>query len=238
MWLLITGRTRLNVYGSYNHFIGNYTYLYGTDRTQNNKAYNSFTDDTDKRNKMGARLGVDYNINKEHTLGILFNSNFVFGGGLTNTKTNIGIPSSQIIEQVLDAVNDYYFQETSRYNVNLNYKYEDSAGRMINVDADYGYFKKGNGNLQSNIYSNSQTVLSSNLYRSLNDIGINLKALKFDYTTNLWKGKLETGAKISDISADNDSKFFHVKTNGDSLDNRRSNTFGYMKRSASGYFKL
>ncbi len=228
-------KNNFNVYGSYNHFIGNYTYLYGTDRTQKDKAYNSFTNDTDKRNKMGARFGVDYNLNRKNTVGILVNSNFVFGGGITNTKTNIGIPSSPIVEQVLDAENDYYFQQTNRYNVNLNYKYEDSAGRIINVDADYGYFQKGNGNLQSNIYSNSQSVLSSNLYRSLTDIGINLKALKFDYTTNFWNGKLETGAKISKIIADNDAKFFHANANVDSLDDRRSNAFGFNEQITSGY---
>ncbi len=228
-------KNNFNIYGSYNHFLGYYNYLYGTDRIQSGKAYNSFTDDIDKRNKMGARLGIDYNINKEQTIGILINSNFVFGGGITRTKTNIGIPFSPIIEQVLDAENDYYFQRTDRYNINLNYKYENAAGSIINVDADYGHYKKGNGNLQSNIYSNNQTVVSRNLYRSINDIGIDLKAFKIDYTTNLWKGMFESGAKYSDIKADNDAKFFHVKTNSDSLDNRRSNTFGFNEQVSSGY---
>lgn len=228
-------KNNLNLYGSYNHFVGNYTYVYGTDRIQNNKAYNSITNDTDKRNRMGARFGVDYTINKEHTIGVLLNSNFVFGGGITRTTTNIGVPSSTIVQQVLDAENDYYFQQTDRYNVNLNYKYENAAGSIINVDADYGFFKKGNANRQSNIYSNNQSVLSSNLYRTINDMGINLNALKFDYTTNLWKGIFETGAKISSVIADNDSKFYHAKTNYDSLDERRSNTFGFNEQITSGY---
>jgi hypothetical protein len=103
------------------------------------------------------------------------------------------------------------------------------------VDADYGYFKKGNANLQSNIYSNSQSLLSSHLYRTLNDIDINLKGLKFDYTINFYKGVLETGAKLSDIRSDNGSKFYHSKSNHDSLDNRRSNTFGFNEQITSGY---
>ena len=228
-------KSNFNIYGSYNHFVGNYTYDYGTDRIQNNKAYNSFTDDRDKRNKMGTRLGVDYNINKEHTIGVLLNGNFVFGGGITRTSTNIGIPYTSFVEQVLDAENDYYFQQTNRYNVNLNYRYEDAAGSIFNVDADYGLFRKSNANLQSNIYSDDQTVLSSNLYRSLNDIDINLKGIKVDYTTNLWKGNFETGAKFSHIKADNDSRFFHAKSNGDSLDQRRSNTFAFNEQITSGY---
>jgi hypothetical protein len=184
---------------------------------------------------MGARFGIDCNINKEQTIGILINSNFVLGGGITRTKTDIGVPTSSIVHQVLDAVNDYYFQQTERYNVNLNYKYENSRGRIFNVDADYGRFSKGNANLQSNIYSDNQSVLSSNLYRSLNDIGINLKGIKVDYTTNLLKGIFESGAKYSDIRADNDSKFFHAKTSSDSLDPRRSNNFAFNEQIAAGY---
>lgn len=225
-----------NVYGSYNHFLGNYSYLYGSDRIQNNRSYDSFTDDVDKRQKMGTRLGADINLNKQNTLGILLTGNFIFGGGRTDTKTDIGQPSSKGIDQVLDAVNDYYFQKTQRYNTNLNYKYEDTLGRSINVDADYGFFKKGNGNLQSNIYLNNQShILSQNFYRSLNDININLIALKFDYTTNLGPGKVETGAKYSNIRADNDSKFLHTLAKRDSLDERRSNAFGYDEQIASAY---
>jgi hypothetical protein len=228
-------KSKINVYGSYNHFVGYYSYLYGSDRLQNNKAYYSATDDTDKRNKLGSRLGVDYDISKEQTVGILLTGNFVFGGGFTRTKTNIGAPSSAIVEQVLDADNDYYFQKTSRYNANFNYKYENALGKIINVDADYGYFRKGNANLQSNIYSKNQSVTSSNLYRTLNDIDINLKALKFDYTTKLAKGIFETGAKYSNVNAANDSKFFHAITNGDSLDERRSNSFRFEEQIISGY---
>ena len=228
-------KKKFNIYGSYNHFVGNYKYLYGSERIQNNKTFNSSTDDTDKRKKMGTRLGVDYNINKNNTVGILLNGNFVFGGGYTNTKTDIGVPSSPIVQQALNADNDYYFQETNRYNVSLNYKFENAAGKIFNVDADYGSFNKSNANLQSNIYSNNQGILSSNLYRTLNDIGINLKGIKFDYTTNALKGLFETGAKYSDINADNSSRFFHVKSNGDSSDERRSNIFGFNEKIIAAY---
>ncbi len=232
-------KNKYNVYAAYNHFLGNFSYLYGSDRIQNNNSYDSFTDDTDKRQKMGSRLGADINLDKKNTLGILLTGNFIFGGGLTDTRTDIQSGLLGSPKQVLDAVNDYYFQNTQRYNMNLNYKYEDTIGRIINVDADYGYFQKNNGNLQSNIYSGTQNnVLSENYYRSLNAININLKAFKFDYTTNLGKGKLETGIKISDIRADNDSKFLHVLTAKDSLDDRRSNAFAYDEQIASAYVNL
>ena len=228
-------RNKLNLYGSYNHFIGHATYAYGSDRIQLNRSFASYTDDTDKRNRLGARLGIDYTPRKGHVFGFLINSNFVLGGGITNTKTKIGNPNSQVIEQVLDAENDYYFQETKRYNFNANYTYENAGGTILSIDADYGSFSKGNGNFQTNIYSSNNNLISEHYYRTLNDIGINLKALKTDYSTNLWKGKLEAGAKFSNVHADNDSKFYHALTSSDSLDDRRSNFFRFNEDISAGY---
>jgi len=229
-------KNRLSVFANYSHFIGYYSYLYGGDRIQEGKFYNSFTDDIDKRKKMGSRLGADFAIDKNHTVGILLNGNFLFGGGITDTRTDIGQAQSTIIDQTLTAINDYYHQQTQRYNVNLNYKYEDTLGTIINFDADYGDFTKGSGNLQSNKYTASdQTVISDNLYRSLNAIDIGLRAIKADYTTKLWKGKLETGLKYSSVSADNDSKFLEIKPDGEFIDPNRSNRFVYREEIANAY---
>jgi outer membrane receptor protein involved in Fe transport len=228
-------KNKYNIYGAYNHFIGNYNYVYGSDRSQNNKRYASATDDTDKRKKMGGRIGLDYNIDKRNTIGVLLNTNFVFGGGITYTRTDISAPDSGIVQR-LTADNDYYFQQTDRYNANVNYKYENASGTMFNFDADYGYFKKDNSNLQSNIYTDKgDYVLSQHMYRSLNGIRINLKAFKFDYTTPLAHGTFETGAKYSGIRSDNNANFYHVLGVKDSLDDRRSNSFRFNEQISSGY---
>ncbi|MGF1924810.1 MAG: outer membrane beta-barrel protein [Bacteroidia bacterium] len=229
-------KDRFTVYGNYNHFLGYYSYLYGADRVQDGKFYDSFTDDVDKRKKMGSRLGADFAISKNHTLGLLLNGNFIFGGGITDTRTEIGAAPTRNVDQVLTAVNDYYHQQTQRYNVNLNYKYEDTVGRIINLDVDYGDFTKRAGNLQSNKYTaENNTVLSDNLYRSLNGIDISLRAIKFDYTNKLWRGKLETGAKYSSVSSANDSRFLEVQPANEILDPTRSNRFAYREEITSGY---
>lgn len=229
-------KDRLNVFGNYSHFIGYYSYLYGADRIQEGKFYDSFTDDVDKRNKMGSRLGADFAIDKKNTVGVLINGNFIFGGGITDTRTDIGIAGTNSVDQTLSAINDYYQQKTQRYNVNLNYKYEDTLGRIINFDADYGDFTKRAGNLQTNKYTQSDgLVLSDNLYRSLNAIDIGLRAIKADYTTKLWKGKLETGLKFSSVSSDNDSKFLEILPDGEFRDPDRSNRFVYREEISNAY---
>lgn len=229
-------KNRLTLYGSYSHFLGYYSYLYGADRVQEGQFYNSSTDDIDKRKKMGSRVGADFALDKNQTVGVQLNGNFLFGGGITDTRTEIGIAPAGDIDQVLTAINDYYNQQTQRYNVNLNYKYEDSLGRIVNFDADYGDFTKRSGNLQSNKYTASNNnVLSDNLYRSLNGIDIALRALKFDYTTNLWKGKVETGLKYSSVSSSNDSRFLEVQPDKEILDPSRSNKFAFQEEITSAY---
>ncbi|WP_316805279.1 TonB-dependent receptor domain-containing protein [Pedobacter nototheniae] len=229
-------KNKFNLFGGYNHFFGNYAYLYGSDRIQEGNRYNSFTDDTDKRKKMSGRLGIDYNLNKKNTIGFLMNGNFLFGGGITETKTDISLPNSTHINQVLDAVNDYYSQQTQRYNFNVNYKYEDSLGRLLNIDADYGYYQKGSGNLQSNRYTNDQQqVTSDNLYRSVNAANINLFAAKLDYSSNLLGGKFETGLKFSSTQSANDSRFLLVLPTTETLDENRSNAFEYDEKISSAY---
>lgn len=227
---------KVNIFANYNHTLGNYNYIYGTNRQQNNRTYDSHTVDVDKRQKMLAQLGMDYYINDKSTVGFMANGNFIFGGGLTETATAISGLNVPTLEQTLDATNDYYGQSTARYNFNVNYKYEDTLGNSLNVDADYGSFDKWNKNLQSNIYRDQQQVLlQENYYRTLNDIAIDLKGIKVDYSMNLATGKLETGIKYSQIGSNNGSQFFHVFPLADSIDDRRSNSFHFTESIAAAY---
>jgi hypothetical protein len=228
-------KNKSNLFGSYNHFFGYRNYVYSSYRIQEGKLFDSRTDDTDKRNNMGLRLGYDYDINKKNSFGILLNSSTIFGGGITQTKTNIGQGTTTIIDQVLDAENDYYFQNTKRYTLNANYKYEDTIGRIFNFDIDYGGFDKGNANRQSNIYSKQLNVLKQNKYNTLNDIDINFKGLRLDYTANFLKGKIEIGLKYADVTSDNDAQFYHKLPSRDSVDDKRTSTFRYTERVAATY---
>jgi hypothetical protein len=228
-------KNKLNYFLNYNHFVGRFTYEYGADRLQNNRNYSSDTYDEDKRQRINARMGMDYTINKNHTIGWMASAGFIPGGGLTDTRTVISLPGSMATDQLLDAYNDYYYQNTQRYNGNINYQYEDKTGRKLNIDADMGYFNKGNKNLQSNRYLNASEVLQQEvLYRTLNEITIRLKAIKIDYTSNLWKGIIETGGKIAGVKSINDGQFYHIK-NTDSLDERRSNYFSFKETISSAY---
>lgn len=228
-------KNKLNYFFGYGHFLGRYTYDYGSDRLQNNRSYSSSTYDEDKRQRINTRSGMDYAISQKHTVGWMASANFITGGGLTDTRTVISLPGTAVTDQLLDAINDYYFQHTQRYNGNVNYQYEDEAGRKLNFDADIGYFNKANKNLQSNRYLDATEALQSEtVYRTFNEIDIQLKAVKIDYASKLWKGKIETGIKLAGVKSVNDGQFYHVKST-DSLDKRRSDYFSFDETITSAY---
>jgi hypothetical protein len=231
-------RGKWNLFGSYNHFIGNYSYLYGSDRFQNMKSFSSFTDDTDRRNRMSTRIGADVTIDKRNTIGVLASGNFVLGGGTTRTSTSIGNVNAPA-DQFLYAENDYYYQKTERYNFNLNYRFDNGKGYILNVDGDYGSFLKGNKNRQTNIYSDEDHVpFAENFYNSINGIDIDLRAAKVDYVMPLWEGQLEAGVKYSSIKSNNSAKFFYVLSHADSLDERRTNDFLFQEEISSAYLSF
>lgn len=228
-------RNRFNYSFAYAHLFGRYTYDYGSNRFQNSRYYDAATYDEDKRKRVNTRFGIDYSLDEEQTIGVLFSANFIPGGGRTETHTVISGSGSTATENTLDAVNDYYHQSTERYNYNFFYQYAGKNGKQLSIDLDYGSFAKNNANLQSNIYKNaSSVVVNQNLYRTLNRIDIDLYAFKADYATSLWKGKFETGLKYASVRSVNDGKFYHA-VSFDSLDNRRSNRFAFTESILSAY---
>lgn len=230
-------KRQLNLYGNYSHLFGHYGYRYNLDRKIDGQQYYSSTIDTDKRNKVNATLGLDYQLDERQTIGVILGGNFRFGPGITNTETRIMSRNHQFVEQILTAGNDYYHQGNARYTTSVNYKWEDTTGHLLNFDADYGYFDGSAKNLQPNTYSNAQTgeVTSSNLYRTLNGTGINLYALKADYHTPWWKGKLQSGVKWSSVRSANDFNFYHVTPTSEVEDAQRSNAFTYREQVWSAY---
>lgn len=227
---------KLNVFGNYSHAFGNNAYRYGMTRTQDDKVFQSPTLDTDYRKTMGGTIGADYELDSRQTIGAVFNLNAVFGPGITDTRTTIRDAASGLLLNTLIAQNDYYQQNASRYNANVNYRFQDSLGRAFSFDADYGYFDGGSKNLQPNTYYKADGSLeSSSTYRSLNKRNIYLYALASTYQFNVAKGKVNVGLKLSGVSADNGFINRLVKGTEESIDYGRSNQFDYKERIAAAF---
>ena len=213
------------------------TYNFNKSRNINTMEFYRTVADTlfDQKNEMQSRgnnhnykAGLDYTINKKSTAGFIVNGSVSENEMTSKSRTPISyIPTNTIVKNLhADNSSD---MSRSNINVNTNYRYMDTAGRELNLDADYAYYKMNSNQIQPNIYydANGQNEISRVVYNMLAPTNINLYSFKTDYEQNFKKGKLGIGGKISFVNTDNDFKRYNVFNNGKVLDTLRSNRFDY-----------
>lgn len=218
---------KINIFSSYN---------YNRNRTENN--FNLYREqlDTmfDQRSKMtnrneghGFKAGLDYFVDKKSTIGFMVNGNFsdnVFGN---NSRTDIIYLPSGIKDRVLVADNSSKSTRNNA-NFNINYRFAETGGRELNIDADYGLFRIKSDQLQPNYYFDpSGGALNNFIYNMLAPTDIDIYSLKTDYEQNFKKGKLGIGGKVSYVKSGNDFQRYNVYSNSKILDTLRSNDFNY-----------
>jgi hypothetical protein len=229
---------KINVFGNYSHNFGNFAMDYNNDRTQNGKTYINPSHDVDKRKSVSSSVGLDYEINDKQSIGFVLNGNFFYGPGIIKPVTYIYDAISDEYLQKLVSTSEFYHQTASRYNANLNYRFQDTLGHTLGFDFDYGIFDGTNKNLNPNTYySPDGAILSQSIYRTISGKNIDLYAISLNYSTNLGGGKLSAGSKYSRVTADNDFNLFTIVHNTDSIDATRSNAFSYREQISAGYFK-
>jgi len=221
----------LNIFGNYN---------YNKNRNQSNfKLYRELLDSIfDQKNIFNNegrghsfKSGLDYFINNKHTVGILVNGNIFENESRTESRTNIMYKPTKATNRLLFA-NNRSVTERTNININLNYRYADTSGRELNLDADYGLFNIDNNQLQPNFYftADGSTLLSQAIYRFISPTEIDIYTLKADYEQNLSKGRLGIGFKTSIINTENNFGRYNVQQLNPemkTLDLDRSNQFDY-----------
>lgn len=201
-----------------------------------NKNFLNSTIDKDRNTSYNIRTGIDFYANRKSTFGFLFNTDN--NHSPLNTPGNTLISSNGIVDSSLATTNDNLYKNR-RYNYNLNYKYEDTVGNELNIDADHTYFKN------SNITNLSTTYLDNNSAKynfTANNLdvatSISIYAVKADYTRQLKKlhAKLESGIKMSAVNTGNN--LFATKLDGTAMkpDTGRSNVFDYKENIYAAYF--
>jgi iron complex outermembrane recepter protein len=219
---------KVNLFGTYN---------YNQSKNINTMQFYRRVADTlfDQKNNMVSegdnhnyKLGLDYYIDKKSTLGFIVNGSVNNNEMQSSSRTPISyIPSNTLVKNLV-ADNQ---SDTKRNNINgnINYRYADTSGRELNMDADYGNYDLNSDQYQPNIYydAGSQNEISRVIYNMLAPTNIDLYSFKTDYEQNFKKGKLGLGGKVSFVNTDNDFKRYNVYSSSKVLDTLRSNRFDY-----------
>ncbi len=221
----------INVFGNYNY----------NNTKQNNdfRLYRSVLDSVfDGHSNMiflneshSFKTGLDWSATNKSTVGILINGNIGENEFNNYSRTPISYKPTGVVDRILVADNKNHM-ERNNVNFNLNYRFADTSGHELNLDADYGLFRNKGNQLQPNYYYNpDETVmLGQSIYRFISPTDIDIYTFKADYEQNFQKGRLGIGGKIASINTENNFQRYDVtqlNPEQKSLDLGRSNQFNY-----------
>lgn len=225
-----------NIYASYSNNFGKSWSFFDMDRTQYGYLYNSETTNNNYTGAHNAKIGADWFLNDKHTFGVLASGNYFASRAEGITNTFIIPLETNIAEQQLVAENS---GSGTNYQIagNANYRFADTLGHELTIDADYAIYDRDASNYQPNLYldGTSQDTLFENNYRMYTPTQISIYSAKIDYSQNLWKGKISIGAKASFVKTDNNFNFYDVSDGIDILNTTRTNQFIYSENINAAY---
>lgn len=182
------------------------------------------------------RIGADYFLTPKSTIGFIYsgaNNSYDSDGTAINRISNQETPG--VVDSILDASSvGLYDRRQNTYNINYMLNMDKGT---LNVDLDYGTFRRDASIDQPNRYFNSDRseLLTEviNFFSTPTDIDI--ATAKVDYEVSLFGGQLGTGAKFSKVMTDNTFLFYNVLDGEQDLNERRSNTFTYDEQVSAAY---
>lgn len=218
----------INVFGNYNYNRNHNESYMNFYRRQLDTLFNQKGTMTFRNKSHGFKAGLDYFVNSKQTIGVMVNGNFNKNGFANYGRTPISYIPTGVIDRILIADNTSNGQRENM-NFNANYRYADTTGRELNMDADYGFYHLNNDQFQPNYYfdPSGENLISSRIYNMIAPTDIDIYTFKTDYEQNLKKGRFGVGAKVSYVKSGNDFQRYNVMPSFKSLDTLRSNNFHY-----------
>lgn len=225
-----------NLFGTYSYNNSNNLIYMRFNRTALDTLFNQTTDMLNKNKSHNFKAGLDYFISSRSTLGFVANGTIADVNFSNDSRTPISYIPTKQVSRILVANNTNEMQRNNS-NFNLNYRYADTTGHELNLDADYGIYHNNSDQMQPNIYyqPNGQTEINRLVYNMLAPTDIDLFSIKGDYEQNYKGGKLGLGVKTAYVKTDNDFQRYNVYTTAKALDTLRSNRFEYKENINAGY---
>lgn len=182
------------------------------------------------------RGGIDLNLSPNSIIGFLATGNFTEGLWNVSDRAKFGNVSDGMVDGQLWAESNTIIDRTD-LSFNLNYRYANKKGTVLNIDADYAFFENLRNNTQPNEIRDpsGSTLISETTYFSNLPTTIDIKSFKVDFERPLGEGKLGAGLKYSAVGSVNTFDFFQEEEGEFVLDPTRSNTFFYDEKISAGY---
>ena len=218
---------KINLFGNYNFNKGTNLMLINSRSEQFDTLFNMNNRISFQNTAHSFKVGADYFIDKKSTIGTVITGNLVRNDLNTAGPMYFTYMPTNTLVKILKATN-HNDMKRNNVNTNLNYRYVDTKGRELNIDADYGLFRINSNQYQPNYYTEPNgTEISRVIYNMISPTDIDLFSFKTDYEQNFKGGRLGVGGKVGIVNTDNDFKRYNVYTGNKVLDTLKSNQFGY-----------
>lgn len=204
---------------------------------QNGLILDETNDQKFTRQNYNFRLGADFFLARNHTLGVLVSGRQNDGDSESFNRVAISSQSSaNVIDSILIADNRGDSRRRQA-TYNLNYRFDNRKGRSLNIDLDYGNFKNDSERFQPNRYFDAaeDQILTEIVNTFDTPTDIDIYTFKVDFEEQLWGGKLGIGSKLSRVVSDNTFLVFDVANGTQQQNNRLSNRFDYDENVYAGY---
>jgi len=219
---------KINLFSTYNFSKATAENQISINRAVLDSSFDQHTTLTAKPTNNNFKAGMDYFVNSKSTLGVIVNGVFGQGEVVSTSYTPIVyIPTNTLVKNLqAGAANNF---KRNNINANINYKYSDTSGHDLNMDADYGYYDINSNQLQPNIYydASGNNEISRAVYQMIAPSKIHIYSFKTDYEQRFAGGKLGIGGKISYVNSDNDFQRYNVFSASKLMDTLKSNAFLY-----------
>ena len=225
---------KINIFGNISASGGRHESELNLDRIQKDTTYIQRSTTRNDERGVNMKAGLDYFINSKQTIGVLVTTNISDNESNSQSTNNISDKYGNFVKK-LTAYNNIPGNRTNN-NTNLNYRYADTNGSELNVDADYGLFRGRGSSLQPNYYTDrNNLLLSSVITQNYTPTDIDIYTLKADREQKAFKGKLGYGLKTALVRTENTFDFYDVINDQPIKALDRSNKFRYTENINAAY---
>ena len=225
----------MNIFGALGYNDRNHWQEINFTNYQNGFVMTEGTEILNSRQAGNFRLGTDFFIRNNQTVGFLVSARKADGQTNTSNRNELASQGSSSIDSILLASND---SEVNRNNQTYNLNYVLNADkRSLNIDADYGRYRSDASSMQPNEYYDptESTLLYESMNNTVTPVEIDIYTFKIDYEQDLLGGKMGVGSKFSNVKTDNTFLFYDIENDISTRNDFKSNLFKYDEKVYAGY---
>ncbi len=226
-----------NIFGSYGYDDNASFSFENLDREQQGLFYDQDLDRFKDGSGHNLRLGTDFFINKNHTLGFIVSGNIGENTGDGFSTTEIGALTTRALVDSLLIAETLEKSTRNRFDANINYQIKGKKDLFWNFDFNYGSYNSEASNEYFNFYSTPEIILQRNETNNSDQqqTQIDIFTARVDFEKNVGIGKLGVGAKTSFVDTDNEFEFFNTVNGNTTLNTNRSSDFAYTENVNAAY---